>query len=232
MAAIPSLLRRRLAIVVATTAMLVFLPSPSVAGDPDLLQDICVADLTSTVKVNGYACKAAAAVTADDFYFSGLGGAGNTSASAYGSAVTGANVEKVPGLNTLGVSMSRIDYAPGGGLNPPHTHPRATEMVFVLQGTLDVGFVTAANNRLVARTLAPGDVFVFPRGLVHFQRNAGDGPAAVVSAFNSQLPGTQSLAAALFAASPELPDAVLAKAFQVGTKEVDKIKARLAPKKA
>jgi hypothetical protein len=49
MAAIPSLLRRRLAIVVATTAMLVLLlPSPSVAGDPDLLQDICVADLTSS----------------------------------------------------------------------------------------------------------------------------------------------------------------------------------------
>ena len=75
--------------------------------------------MCAAVKVNGYACKAAAAVTADDFYFSGLGGAGNTSASAYGSAVTGANVEKVPGLNTLGVSMSRIDYAPGGGLNPP-----------------------------------------------------------------------------------------------------------------
>lgn len=48
MAAIPSLLRRRLAIVVATTAMVILLPSPSVAGDPDLLQDICVADLTSS----------------------------------------------------------------------------------------------------------------------------------------------------------------------------------------
>jgi quercetin dioxygenase-like cupin family protein len=182
------------------------------------------------VKVNGFACKAGA-VTSDDFYFKGLAVAGNTSATATGSVVTAANVEKIPGLNTLGVSLSRIDYAPGG-VNPPHTHPRATEVIFVLQGTLDVGFVTAAGNRLVAKTLSAGDVFVFPRGLVHFQRNAGDdAPAAVLSAFNSQLPGTQSLAAAMFAAEPEVPDAVLTKAFQVGTKEVEKIKARLAPKK-
>ena len=29
-------------------------------------------------------------------------------------AVTGANVEKIPGLNTLSVSLARIDYTPGG----------------------------------------------------------------------------------------------------------------------
>ncbi|ONM51723.1 Rhicadhesin receptor [Zea mays] len=97
---------------------------------------------------------------------------------------------------------------------------------------LAIVVATTAMVILLPSPSVAGDVFVFPRGLVHFQRNAGDGPAAVLSAFNSQLPGTQSLAAALFAASPELPDAVLAKAFQVGTKEVDKIKARLAPKKA
>ncbi|XP_006654206.1 germin-like protein 5-1 [Oryza brachyantha] len=207
--------------------LLLVLPSPS-AGDPDLLQDICVADLTSAVKVNGFACKAAA--TEEDFYFKGLGAAGNTSSNTYGAVVTAANVEKVPGLNTLGVSMSRIDYAPGG-LNPPHTHPRATEMVFVLQGALDVGFITTG-NKLLAKTISAGDVFVFPRGLVHFQKNNGDSPAAVISAFNSHLPGTQSLATALFAASPEVPDGVLTKAFQVGTKEVEKIKSRLAPKKS
>ncbi|XP_062180898.1 germin-like protein 5-1 [Phragmites australis] len=211
----------------AIVVVLVLLPSASLAGDSDLLQDICVADLTSAVKVNGFACKAT--VTEDDFYFKGLGAAGNTN-NTYGSVVTGANVEKVPGLNTLGVSMSRIDYAPGG-LNPPHIHPRATEMIFVLQGTLDVGFITTG-NKLVAKTITTGDVFVCPRGLVHFQKNNGNVPAAVISAFNSQLPGTQSLAMTLFAATPEVPNNVLTKAFQVGTKEVEKIKSRLAPKKS
>ncbi|CAL9779770.1 unnamed protein product [Musa acuminata subsp. burmannicoides] len=201
---------------------------PCLAADPDMLQDICVADPGSGVKLNGFACKPPANVTEADFFFKGLATPGATN-NTMGSLVTGANVEKIPGLNTLGVSMSRIDYAPGG-LNPPHTHPRATEIVFVLDGTLDVGFITTA-NKLIAKTITKGEVFVFPRGLVHFQKNNGAMPAAVIAGFNSQLPGTQSIAATLFAATPTVPDDVLAKAFQIGTKEVEDIKSRLAPKK-
>ncbi|XP_030529538.2 germin-like protein 5-1 [Rhodamnia argentea] len=198
----------------------------SVSADPDLLQDVCVADLASGVKVNGFACKATFSPT--DFFSDALAKPGLTNNS-MGSLVTTANVEKIPGLNTLGVSLARIDYAPGG-LNPPHTHPRATEVVFVLEGELDVGFITTANV-LVSKSIKKGQIFVFPRGLVHFQKNNGKVPAAVISAFNSQLPGTQSIAATLFAATPPVPDNVLTKAFQVGTKEVEKIKSRLAPKK-
>ncbi|KAG0478309.1 hypothetical protein HPP92_013028 [Vanilla planifolia] len=201
--------------------------APSLAADPDLLQDICVADRNSTIKVNGFVCKPAAEVTAGDFFFNGLATAKATN-NTLGSVVTTANVEQIPGLNTLGVSLSRIDYAPGG-LNPPHTHPRATEIIFVLYGTLDVGFITTA-NKLISQTINQGEIFVFPRGLVHFQKNNGDKPSAVISGFNSQLPGTQAIAAALFAASPPVPDNVLTKAFQIGTKEVDKIKSRFAPK--
>ena len=60
-------------------------------------------------------------MTADDFFFTGLRNPGNTNNPA-GSVVTAANVEKFPGVNTLGVSIARIDYAPGGQ-NPPHTRP-------------------------------------------------------------------------------------------------------------
>lgn len=176
--------------------------------------------------MNGFICKEN--FTANDFFTTILGTPGATN-NTLGSVVTGANVEKVPGLNTLGVSLSRIDYAPEG-LNPPHTHPRATEVVFVLEGELDVGFITTANV-LVSKFIKKGEVFVFPRGLVHFQKNNGKVPAAVISAFNSQLPGTQAIAATLFASTPPVPDNVLTKAFQVGTKEVEKIKSRLAPKK-
>ncbi|KAL6517845.1 hypothetical protein OROMI_033546 [Orobanche minor] len=205
---------------------MLLLISSRVSADPDMLQDICVADLTSAVMVNGYPCKSNA--TADDFFFNGIAKPGATNNS-MGSLVTRANVQKIPGLNTLGISLARIDYAPDG-LNPPHTHPRATEVVFVLEGELDVGFITTA-NALFAKTIGKGDVFVFPKGLVHYQKNNGKSPAAVLSAFDSQLPGTQSIAATLFAASPEVPDNVLTKAFQVGNKEVQKIKSRLAPKK-
>lgn len=217
-----------MAAVVALLVITLAVFSGTVAADPDMLQDVCVADLTSGVKVNGFSCKDATNITATDFFFDGLAKPGLTNNS-MGSLVTGANVQKIPGLNTLGVSLSRIDYAPGG-LNPPHTHPRATEMVFVLEGELDVGFITTSNT-LISKSIKKGEIFVFPKGLVHFQKNNGEVPAAVISAFNSQLPGTQSIAVSLFAASPPVPNNVLTKAFQVGTKEVEKIKSRLAPKK-
>ncbi|KAG4928732.1 hypothetical protein JHK85_055218 [Glycine max] len=171
------------------------------ASDPDSLQDLCVADLASD----------AGKVNASDFFSDILAKPGATN-NTYGSLVTGANVQKIPGLNTLGVSLSRIDYAPGG-INPPHTHPRATEVVFVLEGTLDVGFITTANV-LISKAINKGEIFVFPKGLVHFQKNNGKEPASVIAAFNSQLPGTQSIALTLFAATPPLPDNVLTKAFQ------------------
>lgn len=199
------------------------------ASDPNLLQDICVAELTGGIKINGFACKNASKVNATDFFFDGLMKPGATNTTTMGSLVRAANVEKIPGLNTLGVSMSRIDYAPDG-LNPPHTHPRATEIVFVLAGELDVGFITTSNT-LISKTIKKGEIFVFPKGLVHFQKSIGKGPASVIAAFNSQLPGTQPIAEALFTATPSVPDDVLAKAFQIGTNDVGKIKTNLAPKK-
>lgn len=178
--------------------------------------------------MNGFTCKEASKVNASDFFSNILAKPGATN-NTFGSLVTGANVQKVPGLNTLGVSLSRIDYAPGG-INPPHTHPRATEIVFVLEGQLDVGFITTSNV-LISKTINKGDIFVFPKGLLHFQKNNAKVSASVISAFNSQLPGTQSIATTLFAATPSVPDHVLTQTFQVGTKEVQKIKSRLAPKK-
>nr|XP_043620843.1 germin-like protein 5-1 [Erigeron canadensis] len=204
--------------------MAIFMAS-FVSADPDLLQDVCVADIASGVKMNGFACKSN--ISAEDFFFPGLAKPAGTN-NTFGATVTPASVNQINGLNTLGVSMARVDYAPGG-INPPHTHPRATEIVFVLEGELDVGFITT-ENKLFSKTIKKGEIFTFPRGLIHFQLNNGKVPAAALAAFNSQLPGTQRVANALFASSPTVEDVVLTKAFQVGTKEVEKIKSRLAPK--
>ncbi|KAF7081283.1 hypothetical protein CFC21_085243 [Triticum aestivum] len=207
--------------VVAACAVLLALVAPSIAGDPDMLQDVCVADLASPIKINGFPCKAN--ITADDFFFAGLKKAGNTNNPA-GSVVTAANVLSFPGVNTLGVSMARIDYAVGGQ-NPPHTHPRATEIIFVTEGTLEVGFITTA-NKLFTKVVTVGEVFVFPRGLVHFQQNRGNCSASVIAAFNSQLQGTQAIATTLLAATPPVPTDVLAKAFRVDNEDIDAVKAR------
>ncbi|KAF6166834.1 hypothetical protein GIB67_012230 [Kingdonia uniflora] len=212
---------------VPLSLLLLFAILSNTFADPDLLQDTCVADLSSGVTINGFVCKPSNNVTANDFFFDGLKNPGQI-ISPLGSVVTPANVLNITGLNTLGVSLARVDFAPGG-VNPPHTHPRATEIIFVLEGELEVGFITTANV-LISRTIMVGEVFTFPKGLVHFQINNGAGNAAILAALNNQLPGTQAIAVTLFAASPPVPDNVLAKAFQIGTMEVDNIKSGLASK--
>ncbi|GLT53970.1 hypothetical protein SLA2020_272040 [Shorea laevis] len=104
------------------------------AYDPAPLQDFCVAVNTSTdaVFVNGKFCKDPKLVTPNDFFFQGLNTPRNT-ANPLGSNVTLLDVSKILGLNTLGVSLARIDFAPYG-LNPPHIHPRATEILVVVEG--------------------------------------------------------------------------------------------------
>ncbi|KAK3439355.1 hypothetical protein EUGRSUZ_C04204 [Eucalyptus grandis] len=175
----------------------------ALAYDPSPLQDICVAtdDLESGVFVNGKFCKDLKQATADDFQFLGL--------------------------NTLGISMARIDFAPGS-LNPPHTHPRGTEVLVVVEGTILVGFVTSdqLNNTLFTKVPYKGDVFVFPIGLIHFQLNIGNTYALAFSGLSSQNPRLITIANAVFEAKAPISADVLTKAFQLDKKVVDYLEAQ------
>nr|TKR98420.1 hypothetical protein D5086_0000203350 [Populus alba] len=153
------------------------------ASDPSPLQDFCVAMNETMVDPQQ--------VTEKDFFFSGLNVPRDTS-SPVGSNVTAVNVAQIPGLNTLGISLARIDFAPYGGLNPPHTHPRATEILVVVEV-----------------------------GLIHFQLNVGKTNAVALASLSSQNPGVITIANAVFGADPPINPNVLTKAFQVDKKVVD-----------
>ncbi|KAK8983625.1 hypothetical protein V6N11_074027 [Hibiscus sabdariffa] len=197
------------------------------ASDPSPLQDFCVAvkDIKDGVFVNGKLCKDPKLAVADDFFFSGLNKPGNTSNQS-GFSVTPVAVDQIPGLNTLGISLARIDYAPNG-LNPPHTHPRGTEILLVVKGTLYVGFVTSIPDyRLFTKILNPGDVFVFPMGLIHFQFNIGKSEAVAFGGLSSQNAGVIAIANAVFGSNPPINPDVLAKAFQLDKDVVKDLQSR------
>ncbi|XP_044483860.1 germin-like protein subfamily 1 member 17 [Mangifera indica] len=196
------------------------------AFDPSPLQDFCVAidEPKNAVFVNGKFCRDPKLVKAEDFYFS-VKMPGNTN-NPVSSNVTAVNVNQIPGLNTLGISAARIDFAPYGQ-NPPHTHPRATEILVVLEGTLLVGFVTSdPNHTLISKVLNPGDVFVFPIGLIHFQVNIGKTNAVAFSGLSSQNPGVITIASAVFGSNPPINPDFLAKAFQLDVKVVKDLEAK------
>ncbi|XP_060171248.1 auxin-binding protein ABP19a-like [Lycium barbarum] len=162
------------------------------------VQDFCVADLKGPESPAGYSCKAVTKVTVNDFMFSGLNAAGNTS-NIIKAAVSPAFAAQFPSLNGLGLSAARLDLAPGGVIRtvPFHTHPGASEVLLVVQGSITAAFVSSANT-VYLKTLKKGELMVFPHGLLHFQVNASYSSVAYVF-FSSSNPGLQITDFALFA---------------------------------
>ncbi|XP_030513368.1 germin-like protein subfamily 3 member 3 [Rhodamnia argentea] len=186
------------------------------------VQDFCVADLMGPQSPSGYLCKKESAVTVNDFIFSGLGVPGNTT-NLIKAAVTTAFVGQLPGLNGLGISLARLDLAPGGVI-PIHTHPGGSEVLIVLQGSICAGFISSANN-VYFKNLNKGDSMVFPQGLLHFQVNAAKGPSIAIVSFSSPSPGLQIVDFALF--GNNLPSALVEAITFLDDAQVKKLKALL-----
>lgn len=166
------------------------------AKDADNLQDTCPADMArKNIFINGFPCKNPADVISSDFKSSLLSKRGDTD-NFLGSSTNLVTAAKFPGLNTLGLSVARIDFEVDG-LVLPHTNPRASEMVFVYLGKVLAGFIDT-KGRVFQKILNEGDVFVFPRGLLHYFYNIGFEIATVFSVLSSQNPGVVGVSDAQF----------------------------------
>ncbi|CAL0316460.1 unnamed protein product [Lupinus luteus] len=191
----------------------------AMASDPDPINDFCIPKSED----NSFSCKNSSTATVEDFIFSGIKLPGNFKKTGFSSMGVNSNV--FPGLNTLGVSFVRADFDVGG-VNVPHFHPRATEVAFVVDGKIYSGFVDT-KNKVFAKVLEKGEVMVFPRGLVHFQMNVGDGPATIFGSFDSQNPGLMRIPNAVFGS--QIKEELLEKAFGLSSKELFKLKKRFSP---
>ncbi|KAI8008678.1 Germin-like protein 9-3 [Camellia lanceoleosa] len=182
----------------------------SMAGDPDILTDFII---PPNAIVNGSL-----------FTFTGMRSLVNSPIPS-NFTVLKASMVQFPALEGQSVSYAVLEF-PNDSVNPPHTHPRASELLFLLGGSLEVGFVDTT-NKLYTQTLEFGDMFVFPKGLVHFQYNNGsNGPALALSAFGSANAGTVSVPTTVFNTS--IFDGILAKSFKIDIATVEKLKAGLA----
>ncbi|KAL5546686.1 hypothetical protein UlMin_006373 [Ulmus minor] len=163
------------------------------------LHDTCPTATTEpeeqTVFINGFPCKNPSTISAPDFKTSKLSQRGDTENFAR-SSLNILTAAVFPGLNTLGLSIARTDLEIDG-LAVPHSHPRASEMIFVNKGVVFAGFLDT-QNQVFQNILKEGDVFVFPTGLLHFYFNMGFEPAVIFSVLNSQNPGLVSLGGNMF----------------------------------
>ncbi|CAM9966236.1 unnamed protein product, partial [Choristocarpus tenellus] len=93
------------------------------------------------------------------------------------------------------------------GINTPHVHPRATKLLFVVEGNdLRVAFVEEnGGNGAVVNDLNYGEVTFFPQGLIHYQQNLGCEPLRLIAALSSEDPGVVTVTTRFF----ELPEEAL-----------------------
>uniref|UniRef100_A0ACD5XDF3 Uncharacterized protein n=1 Tax=Avena sativa TaxID=4498 RepID=A0ACD5XDF3_AVESA len=190
-----------------------------------LTQDFCVANLLLSQTPAGYQCKPAAIVTANDFYLSGA--IRPTTIQPFNISFVPAYGSYFPGINGLQLAGVRI-FLGVNGVVPLHSIPRANEIMFVVRGTLNVGFITSTSNVVYTKTLSQGDTFLFPQGLVRFCYNVGDTTAEVFGVFNNQNPGIQITDYALF--GNILPAEVVAKVTYLSVADVKSLKRFFGPR--
>ncbi|KAI3766124.1 hypothetical protein L2E82_16174 [Cichorium intybus] len=166
-------------------------------ANSDNLQDICPTDTSphQTMFINGFPCKNPSNITTSDFKNLLLSKPSSTDPFLR-SSMTLVTASEFPGLNTLGLSTARTDLEVDG-LVMPHTHPRSSEMMFVVKGVVIVGFIDT-DSRFFQSVLREGDVFVFPKGLLHYCLNNGFEDALFYSVFNAQNPGVVDISNAMF----------------------------------
>ncbi|KAK8602907.1 hypothetical protein V6N13_085109 [Hibiscus sabdariffa] len=195
--------------------LVIAFPFSAISGDPDILTDFVVPLGTNNTQLDG-----------NFFTYTGMRALINSNPPT-NFTVTKATMAEFPALNGQSVSFAVLEY-PAGSVNPPHTHPRATELLFLTYGVLEVGFVDTT-NKLFTQRLQAGDMFAFPKGLVHYQFNCAENDFAVaISAFGSAAAGTVSVPSTVFGTN--IDDDILAKSFKTDVPTIQKIKAGFPPK--
>ncbi|XP_034928664.1 germin-like protein 9-3 [Populus alba] len=172
----------------------------AVSGDADIISDFIVPPNVTKVDGRLFTCTALRSL---------VGAKPPTSFTA-----SKVSMPEFPALNGQSVSYAFLQY-PAGTLNPPRTHPPSAELLFLVDGCLEVGFVGTA-NKLFTQTLEAGDMFVFPKGRVHYQYNNDP----------KNLAGTVSIPSTLFTTGVD--SGILAEAFETDVATIEKIKAGFA----
>ncbi|KAM7463789.1 hypothetical protein LguiA_031910 [Lonicera macranthoides] len=186
-------------------AFFIAISKKALAGDPDIIQDFIIPQNLTFFDANFFTSTVMKGV------FDQNPGKFN---------VTKATMAEFPALNGQSVSFAVLQF-PAGSVNPLHTHPRASELLFLVEGILEVGFIDT-QNVLYKQRLKEGDMFVFPKGLVHYQYNRNhNGSSTAISAFGSASAGTVSVPVSVFGTGIDVN--ILANAFKTDVDTVKKI---------
>lgn len=135
------------------------------------------------------------------------------------------DVETMPSLVGEGVSYSVFQVEPCG-INLPHVHPRASEILYVINGSdIRVVFIEENGGRVISNVIGQGEVTFFPQGLIHYQQNLGCTTANYISGLNHEDPGVVTISTNFF----RLPMEAVASALNTTDLETANLAAGIPP---
>lgn len=142
-----------------------------------------------------------------------------------------ANVNAFPILAEQGISTA-VGFLKPCSMNSPHTHPRATEWLTVVQGNLTSGYILengfvdpdgkegAALASEVRFNIGAFEGTVFPQGSIHYQFNDNCEPATFIATLNSEDPGTSQATQNLFFLNEDVVSEALGPKFDLSGKDI------------
>ncbi|THH27394.1 hypothetical protein EUX98_g6797 [Antrodiella citrinella] len=136
--------------------------------------------------------------------------AARTGGGAAGVVVT-ASAGNFPAVVGQHLSMA-VGFLGPCGLVTPHTHPRATEFNYAINGSMTVGMLTENGARFVSNTVNAGEAVIFPEGSIHFEMNLGCDSMIFVAGLNNEDPGVNSISQEYFGLPPDVVAASLGNA--------------------
>ncbi|KAJ7141634.1 RmlC-like cupin domain-containing protein [Mycena filopes] len=140
---------------------------------------------------------------------------------AKGGSILLATVDNFPILEELRISGA-VSFVEPCGLNIPHSHPRADEMLTVVSGIMYTGFVQENGfNAEVETQLGQYQATVFPMGSIHYQYNPTCSPAVFVAALNNEDPGRSDIATSYWMLPSAVIDAALGYPETIGGGNID-----------
>jgi len=157
-----------------------------------------------------------------DFVFDfsvGLDAVRNSTTGLGGTAVL-ANRATFPALIGTGAGMA-VGFLGPCGFNTPHSHPRASELNIVVEGSLETAFTQENGARHISRSLNQFQMTVFPLGSMHTEWNPNCEPMVFVAAFSNEDPGTQQTAQTFFGFEDDVITATLGGEIVVNGEDLD-----------
>ncbi|KAF2844288.1 RmlC-like cupin [Plenodomus tracheiphilus IPT5] len=118
---------------------------------------------------------------------------------ALGGTTKAADTQTYPYSAGLDLSMTVVNLKPCG-INTPHIHPRAAELLILIEGSnvrfgsiVENGLVKPGENQEIAGVLNRFEMTAFSQGSMHYQFNDGCQDAVLVAALGSGNPGTNQM---------------------------------------